>query len=111
MTEFERELGETETLLKNPLVTKDLAKAYARSVAWVGQNGQDLERHGWTVARLYMIGALSFPYSEWGPGWLTLWNNEKCEPRLDSRGNIEFVLHEAGGRVIQTCWCRPNFLS
>ena len=46
----------------------------------------------------------------WGPGWLTLWNNEKCEPRLDERGNIEFVLNEAGGKVVQTCWVAGHFL-
>ena len=74
------------------------------------EHASALEGAGWTVERLYRVGALPFPYSEWGPGWLTLWNNEKCEPRLDERGNIEFVLNEAGGKVVQTCWVAGHFL-
>jgi hypothetical protein len=35
----------------------------------------------------------------------------KCQPRLGGRGDVEFVLHEAGGDVVQTCWREKNFLS
>lgn len=111
MSQFVTQLEESTQLLKHPLVTKELAKAYARSEKWFREHATDLERAGWSVESLYRVGRLAFPYSEWGPGWLTLWNNEKSEPRLGSRGDIEFVLHEAGGKVLQTCWLRKSFLS
>lgn len=111
MSVFEEELEATSELLKNPKISKDQARAYARSLAWFRENRAGLEEAAWSVAELYRIGTLAFPYSEWGPGWLTLWNNEKCQPRLGSRGDIEFVLHEAGGDVIQTCWREKNYLS
>ena len=63
------------------------------------------------MEELYRVGTLAFPYSEWGPGWLTLWNNEKCLPRICGKGDIEFVLHEAGGDVVQTCRLSKNYLS
>jgi hypothetical protein len=111
MSVFEEELDATSELLKNPKISKDQARAYAISLAWFRENRAGLEAAAWSVAELYRIGTLAFPYSEWGPGWLTLWNNEKCQPRLGSRGDIEFVLHEAGGDVVQTCWREKNFLS
>lgn len=110
MSSFEEELEVSVDLLKNGKVSKDQARAHARSIVWFRDNAKALAEAGWTVAELYRIGTLAFPYSEWGPGWLSLWNNEKCEPRLDSRGNIEFVLHEAGGDVVQTCWVEKSFL-
>lgn len=111
MSDFERELEESAELLKNPKISKEQARAHARSLAWFRAHGAELLQAGWTVDELYRIGTLAFPYSEWGPGWLTLWNNEKCEPRLGGRGSIEFVLHEAGGDVVQTCRLEKNFLS
>jgi len=111
MSIFEEELDATGALLKNEKITKELARAYSRSVNWVRGHAAELETAGWTVEKLYRIGTLAFPYSSWGPGWLTLWNNEKCEPRLNSRGNLEFVLREAGGDVIQTCWVEKSFLA
>ena len=111
MSEFEQELEATAELIKSENISKEQARAHARSTAWIRENQPGLVAAGWTVADLYKVGTLSFPYSDWGPGWLTLWNNEKCEPRLGSRGNIEFVLHEAGGDVVQTCWLKKSFLS
>lgn len=107
---FIEELYNMRELLKHPLVSRDLARAGERSLPWMREHASALEGAGWTVERLYRVGELPFPYSEWGPGWLTLWNNEKCEPRLDERGNIEFVLNEAGGKVVQTCWVAGHFL-
>jgi hypothetical protein len=111
MTAFAQELQASVELLGHEKISKDQARAHARSLAWFTDNQAALERAGWTVAELYRIGTLPFPYSEWGPGWLNLWNNEKCEARLNSRGNIEFVLHEAGGDVVQTCWLEKRFVS
>jgi hypothetical protein len=111
MSAFEQELEATGELLKNEKISKELARAYVRSLAWFRQNLAELEAAGWSVAELYRIGTLSFPYSEWGPGWLTLWNNEKCSPRLGRRGEIEFVLHEAGGDVVQSCRLDRSYLS
>lgn len=111
MTAFEQELEASAELLKNGKIAKDQARAYAKSLAWFRERGAELEAAGWTVAELYRVGTLAFPYSEWGPGWLTLWNNEKCRPRLGGRGDIEFVLHEAGGDVVQTCRLNKNYLS
>jgi hypothetical protein len=111
MSAFEDELEATSELLKNPKISKEQARAYVRSLAWFRENRAGLEKAAWSVAELYRIGTLAFPYSEWGPGWLTLWNNEKCQPRLGGRGDIEFVLHEAGGDVVQTCWREKKFLS
>lgn len=107
---FLDELEASVELLKNPFVTKELVRAHARSLPWFRTHAPHLEKKGWTVAELYRIGTLAFPYSEWGPGWLTVWNNEKSEPRLSDRGHIEFVLHEAGGDVVQTCWREKRFL-
>lgn len=101
----------TEELLKNPILAKEQARAYARAVSWMRENREDLERAGWTVEELFRIGAMAYPYSEWGPAWMTLWNNDKCEPRLNDRGHIEFVLHEPGGDVVQTCWVRKKYLA
>ena len=111
MTAFEQELEATIDELKSGKISKEQARAHARSMAWIRENREGLEAAGWTVGELYRVGTLSFPYSEWGPGWLTLWNNEKCEPRLSGRGNIEFVLHEAGGDVVQTCLLKKSHLS
>jgi hypothetical protein len=111
MSAFEQELEATGELLKNEKISKDLARAYARSLAWFREKRAELEEAGWRVDELYRIGTLSFPYSEWGPGWMTLWNNEKCSPRLGRRGEIEFVLHEAGGEVVQSCRLDKSFLS
>lgn len=111
MSEFDRDLLATEGLLKNAMVAKEQARAYARALPWMRGHGRELEAAGWTVEELFRIGTLNFPYSEWGPGWYSLWNNEKCEPRLTARGNIEFVLHEAGGDVVQTCWLQKRFLA
>ncbi len=111
MSEFERCLLETETLIKNPMIAKEQVRAHARSLPWMRANSQELQAAGWSVDELYRIGTLCFPYSEWGPGWFSLWNNEKCEPRISDRGNIEFVLHEAGGDVVQTCWLKKSFLA
>lgn len=111
MSEFEQELEATGELLKNGKISKDLARAYPKSLAWFREKQAELEAAGWSVAELYRIGPLSFPYSEWGPGWMTLWNNEKCSPRLGCRGEIEFVLHEAGGDVVQSCRLDKSFLS
>ncbi len=111
MSEFLAALDESAQLLKHPFITKDLTRAHGRSEKWFREHAQELELAGWSVEALYRIGRLAFPYSEWGPGWLTLWNNEKSEPRLGSRGDIEFVLREAGGTVVQTCWLRKTFLS
>ncbi len=111
MSAFEDELEATGELLKNEKISKDQARAYVRSLAWFRENSAGLEAAGWSVSELYRIGTLAFPYSEWGPGWLTLWNNDKCQPRLGGRGDVEFVLHEAGGDVVQTCWREKNFLS
>lgn len=110
MSIFMSELEDTRKLLTQPVISRDLARAYERSLPWIREHAAALEGAGWTVERLYRVGALPFPYSDWGPGWLTLWNNEKCEPRLDARGNIEFVLKEAGGKVVQTCWAVEHFL-
>lgn len=111
MSAFEQELEATIDELKSGKISKEQARAHARSMAWIRENRAGLEAAGWTVAELYRVGTLSFPYSEWGPGWLTLWNNEKCEPRLSGRGDIEFVLHEAGGDVVQTCRLKKSHLS
>lgn len=111
MSAFEHALEVTVELLKNPLITKDQVRAHGRSMAWILERKDALEAAGWTVDDLYRVGTLSYPYSEWGPGWLSLWNHEKCEPRLGSRGNIEFVLHEPAGDVIQTCWLSKNYLT
>ncbi len=111
MSAFEEELEASAELLKGGKIAKEQARAYARSLVWFREHSQELAEAGWTVADLYRIGTLAFPYSEWGPGWLSLWNNEKCEPRLGNRGSLEFVLHEAGGDVVQTCWLVKNFLS
>lgn len=111
MSRFIAELDGSAQFLKHPLITKELARAYARSEKWFREHATELEDAGWSVEVLYRVGRLAFPYSEWGPGWLTLWNNDKSEPRLGSRGDIEFVVHEAGGHVVQTCWLRANFLS
>ena len=111
MSAFDDELEASGELLKNGKISKDQARAYVRSLAWFRENRAGLEAAGWEVAELYRIGTLAFPYSEWGPGWLTLWNNEKCRPRLGGRGDIEFVLHEAGGDVVQTCRREKNYLS
>ncbi len=111
MTAFEQELEASAELLKHPRISKEQARAHARSLAWFRAHAAELDRAGWSVAELYRVGTLAFPYSEWGAGWLSLWNNEKCEPRLGGRGYIEFVLHEAGGDVVQTCWLKKNFLS
>ncbi len=111
MSTFDQELEAAGELLKNEKISKEQARAYAKSLPWVREHWSGLVESGWTVADVYRIGTLSFPYSEWGPGWLTLWNNEKCEPRLGSQGNIKFVLHEAGGDVVQTCWRVKKFLS
>jgi hypothetical protein len=111
MTTFEQELEASADLLKNDKILKEQARAYARSVAWFRERAQALAEAGWSVSELYRVGTLSFPYSEWGPGWLSLWNNEKCEPRLGDRGCIEFVLHEAGGDVVQTSLLHKNHLS
>lgn len=111
MTTFEQELEASADLLKNDKISKEQARAYVRSLAWFRENAQALAEAGWGVAELYRIGTLSFPYSEWGPGWLPLWNNEKCEPRLGGRGSIEFVLHEPGGDVVQTSLLHKDHLS
>ncbi len=111
MTTFEQELEASADLLKNPKISKEQARAYARSLAWFREHGQALVGAGWSVDELYRVGTLAFPYSEWGPGWLSLWNNEKCESRLGDRGSIEFVIHEAGGDVIQTCRLHKTHLS
>lgn len=111
MSAFEQELEATAELLKNGKIAKDQARAYVKSLAWFRENRDALEAAGWSVDELYHIGTLAFPYSEWGPGWMTLWNNEKCQPRLDVKGDIEFVLHEAGGDVVQTCRRTKNYLS
>ncbi|MGE4443266.1 MAG: hypothetical protein AB7D27_17540 [Desulfomicrobium sp.] len=111
MPAFDDELEASGELLKNAMISKDQARAYVRSLAWFRENRAGLEAAGWNVAELYRIGTLAFPYSEWGPGWLTLWNNEKCRPRLGGRGDIEFVLHEAGGDVVQTCRREKSYLS
>jgi hypothetical protein len=111
MSTFEQELEATAELLKDGKIAKEQARAYAKSLAWFGENSAALAAAGWSVAELYRIGTLAFPYSEWGPGWLTLWNNEKCRPRLGGKGHIEFVLHEAGGDVVQTCRLNKNYLS
>jgi len=111
MSAFVQELEASTELLGHERIGREQARAQARSLAWFKVNWQALEAAGWTVTELYRVGTLPLPYSEWGPGWLPLWNNEKCEPRLDGRGNIEFVLHEAGGEVIQTCWREKFFLS
>jgi hypothetical protein len=111
MSEFLSELDESVQLLKHPMITKDLARAYVRSEKWFREHADEVERAGWSIETLYRVGRLAFPYSEWGPGWLTLWNNDKSEPRLGSRGDIEFVLHEAGGNVVQTCWLHKGFLA
>jgi hypothetical protein len=111
MSAFEKDLEASAELLKNERIAKDQARAHAKSLAWFRENKDALEAAGWSVAELYRIGTLAFPYSEWGPGWLTLWNNEKCQPRLGGKGDIEFVLHEAGGDVVQTCRLKKNYLS
>lgn len=111
MSAFDDELEASGELLKNAMISKEQARAHARSLAWFRENRTGLEAAGWNVAELYRIGTLAFPYSEWGPGWLTLWNNEKCRPRLGGRGDIEFVLHEAGGDVVQTCRREKSYLS
>ena len=111
MSVFEQELEATGELLKNEKISKELARAYARSLPWFREKRAELEAVGWRVDELYRIGTLAFPYSEWGPGWMTLWNNEKCSPRLGRRGEIEFVLHEAGGEVVQSCRLDKSFLS
>jgi hypothetical protein len=111
MTTFEQELEASAELLSSPKVSKEQGRAHARSLAWFKAHAAELAAAGWTVSGLYRVGTLAFPYSEWGPGWLCLWNNEKCEPRLGDRGSIEFVLHEAGGDVVQTCWLEKPFLS
>lgn len=110
MSLSEEDLAATVELLRHPLLARDQVRAHARALAWMRANREELERAGWSVERLFHIGTLAYPYSDWGPGWLTLWNNEKCEPRLDGRGNLEFVLHEAGGDVVQTCWIKTPFL-
>lgn len=111
MSTFEQELEESAALLQGGKISKEQARAFARSSAWFKAHAADLAAAGWTVSDLYRLGTLAFPYSEWGPGWLTLWNNEKCEPRLGGRGSIEFVLHEAGGDVVQTCRLEKTYLS
>lgn len=111
MPTFEQELEASAELLQSGKISKEQARAYARSSDWFRAHAADLAGAGWTVAELYRLGTLAFPYSEWGPGWLTLWNNEKCEPRLGGRGCIEFVLHEAGGDVVQTCRLEKTYLS
>ncbi|HCU68744.1 MAG TPA: hypothetical protein DGF30_05860 [Desulfomicrobium sp.] len=111
MPTFEQELESSAELLKCGKISKEQGRAHARSLAWFRAHAAQLAEAGWTVPELYRVGTLSFPYSEWGPGWLTLWNNEKCEPRLGARGSIEFVLHEAGGDVVQTCRLEKSFLS
>jgi hypothetical protein len=111
MSAFEQELEATAELLKNGKIAKDQARAYVKSLVWFRENKDALETAGWSVEELYRIGTLAFPYSEWGPGWLTLWNNEKCLPRIGGKGDIEFVLHEAGGDVVQTCRLNKNYLS
>lgn len=107
----EEDLTGTEELLKNPILSKEQVRAYSRALAWVRENRDALGNAGWTVDELFRMGAMAYPYSEWGPAWLTLWNNDKCEPRLSGRGHIEFVLHEPGGDVVQTCRVRKNYLS
>lgn len=111
MATFQEELSASVELLSHALLSKEQARAHARSLAWFTDHAAELAEAGWTVSELYRIGSLAFPYSEWGPGWLSLWNNEKCEPRLGDRGSLEFVLHEAGGDVVQTCWLEKPFLS
>jgi len=111
MSAFEQELEATGDLLKNGKISKDQARAYVKSLAWFRENGAGLLEAGWSAAELYRMGTLAYPDSEWEPGWLTLWNNEKCQPRLGGRGDIEFVLHEAGGDVVQTCRREKNYLS
>lgn len=111
MSLFLDDLEATDQMLDHPLIYKELIKARVRSQSWIKANSHALQEAGWTVEKLYLIGALPYPYSEWGPGWLTLWNSEKCEPRLGSRGSIEFVLHEGGGNVVQTCWLDKPFLN
>lgn len=111
MTTFGQELEATADLLKHPRISKEQTRAYARSLAWFREHGHELAEAGWSVDELYRVGTLAFPYSEWGPGWLSLWNNEKCQPRIGDRGCIEFVIHEAGGDVVQTCRLHKNHLS
>ena len=111
MSAFEDELEATGELLKNAKISKDQARGYVRSLAWFREDSARVEAARWSVSELYRMGTPAFPYSEWGPGWLTLWNNEKCQPRLGGRGDVVFVLHEAGGDVVQTCWREKNFLS
>jgi len=111
MSTLLNELEATEALLKHPLVTKELAKAYQRSSDWLRKNAQIFEDVGWSVDVFYKLGHLAFPYSDWGPGWLPLWNSDTCELKVTAKGNLEFVLHEAGGDVVQTYWHQRHFLA
>lgn len=111
MSNFLSELEQTEALLKHPLVTRELSKAFAASLEWARKHAEELDGAGWTVQDFFRVGHLAFPYSGWGPGWIPHWSWDKCEVAISDRGNLEFTLHEAGGDVVQTYWLHKHFVA
>lgn len=70
-------------------------RGYRKGRAWILQNLAELERLGWSRARLFRAGRTAYGSGRWGLAWAESWADKRLETvEIEPDGAVVFVIRE-----------------